>query len=147
MSLKDKIAAAHKANEEIQSAVTAVSELIKSDEADDPKVMNCVRSRHAVLQALQSVGRESQTAMVTAQADGNEDAANHQYRKIVVATSRARMLMAESERCIDGDEKVVDGKVSITLVVDDEVIILMDNPTEMAGLEGYFDSPDVSPFR
>lgn len=64
----------------------------------------CVESRLPLLSALVGVSTIAETNMRTWQASGNTVRADSEFRKIAIALSEARSLLAEAQGCATGNE-------------------------------------------
>jgi hypothetical protein len=144
-SPEEKIAYAEASNEEIAEAEKQIARMLDQARKDgDAEAIECLISRLTSVRALQQVALKAQTSMADALAAGEEEKANHEFRKIAVAVSKTRMLLAEAQRCaseqaLESGDTLVDWETS--LVDDDDPI---DEDIEDDDL--YPDPPEVSPF-
>ncbi|MEQ1570475.1 MAG: hypothetical protein ABMA64_32890 [Myxococcota bacterium] len=108
-SPQEKIAYAQSSNQEIRDAEKQIARLLDAARKDgDAESIECLMNRLTSVRALQSVSESSEQAMKDALAAGLEEKANHEFRKIAVAVSKTRMLLAESQRCAS-DQTVESG--------------------------------------
>jgi len=85
---------------EIQEITQTVSALMKdAEKSGDAERIDCVRDRQAQIRALQQVSERSESSMQEALASGSTERAGHELRKVAVALSKVRQLLAESEGC------------------------------------------------
>ena len=104
-SPQEKVEYVQTSVQEIDSSFAEIDDMLQSaKDANDNKVVQCVTSRHVAVKALQSVTQQAERDMVGAIAAGNVDRADHEFRKVAVALQRTRMLHAEAERCVGGQE-------------------------------------------
>ena len=143
----EKISYAASANAEIAEAYQTVTDLLERAKEADSSTIQCVTARQASIKALQAVSHRAEQDMLDAINDRNTEKENHEFRKIAVAVSRTRMLLAEAERCLGG-EQLTDGIVNIDLQIENDVSIIEDEGIDIGYADDYFgDPPDVSPFR
>jgi hypothetical protein len=99
-STEEKTAYASVSNAEISEAEKAVAKSLETArKGGDAQVIECVLSRLTAIRALQSVSQNAEGAMKTAIAAGEEEKANHEYRKIAVALAKTRQLRGEANQC------------------------------------------------
>ena len=99
-SPKEMLDFATAAISEIQEIAQTVSTLMKdAEKSGDSERIDCVRDRQAQIRALQQVSERSESSMQEALASGSTDRAGHELRKVAVALSKVRQLLAESEGC------------------------------------------------
>jgi DNA-binding phage protein len=141
----EKIAYAETSNQEIRDAEKQISKLLDQARKDgDDEAIECLMNRLTSVRALLSVSEASEIAMKDALAAGLEEKADHEFRKIAVAISKTRMLLAESERCAS-DQTVESG----TTLVDWESALSdePDLPTDViTDWDVGLDPPEVTPF-
>jgi hypothetical protein len=85
--------------------------------------------------------------MTDALADGNDERAEHEFRKIAIALSKVRQFVAEAEACV-GQGGAVDGDTDVT--VDVQGITDDSDDTEGTDTDGEIigdDPPNTSPFE
>jgi DNA-binding phage protein len=144
-SPQEKIAYAESSNQEIRDAEKQIARLLEQARKDgDDEAIECLMNRLTSVRALLSVSEASEIAMKDALAAGLEEKADHEFRKIAVAISKTRMLLAESERCAS-DQTVESG----TTLVDWESA-LADEPdlddVVITDFDIGLDPPEVTPF-
>ena len=71
----------------------------------------CVTERLPLLSSLVAVSEIAQTNMSRWITEGNQSRADSEFRKIAIALSTARTLLAEAERCNSGDVSSGDGPI------------------------------------
>lgn len=144
-SPQEKIAYAETSNEEIRDAERAINRLLEQARKDgDAEAIECLVNRLTSVRALLQVSESAETAMKDAIAAGTEEKANHEFRKIAVAVSKTRMLLAEAQRCAS-DQQVESG----TTLVDWESAIADENDLDNLDIDDFdigLDPPPVSPF-
>lgn len=146
-SREEKLAYVEASVTEIDDSFIAVDAMLKDAKAaKDAAAVQCISSRHVALRALQSVSQQARQDMVTALSVGQVERADHEFRKVAVAVQRTRMLHAEAERCVGGQE-LADGETSLQIVGEDEDVVFEDGGVDVEDLDVGFDPPDVSPFR
>lgn len=97
---QEKIAYAESANVEIRDAVRQITRLLEQARKDtDADAIECLISRLTSVRALLQVSESAEISMKNSIAAAEEEKANHEFRKIAVAVSKTRMLVAEAQRC------------------------------------------------
>lgn len=148
-SPQEKVGYVQNAVVEIQASFGAIDAMLaQAQDGGGARAVQCVSSRHAAVKAMAGVSEEAERDMLAAIADNAFERADHEFRKIAVALQRTRMLHAEAERCVGGQE-LADGETTVQIVGDvqeegafeDEEWLAVDE-TDIG-----FDPPDVSPFR
>ncbi len=71
----------------------------------------CVTERLPLMSSLVAVSEIAQTNMTRWISEGNQSRADSEFRKIGIALSTTRTLLAESERCTSGDTSLGDDTV------------------------------------
>jgi len=144
-SPQEKIAYAEASNQEIRDAEKAISRLLEQSRKDaDAEAIECLVNRLTSVRALLQVSEAAEVAMKDAIAAGTEEKANHEFRKIAVAVSKTRMLLAEAQRCAS-DQQVESG----TTLVDWESAIADEDDLDDLDIDDFdigLDPPPVSPF-
>ncbi len=144
-SPEEKLAYADTSNSEIAEAEKQISKLLDQARKDgDAEAIECLISRLTSVRALQQVAGKAETSLEDALAAGEEEKANHEFRKIAVAVSKTRMLTAEAQRC--ASEQALESGTTLvnwetTLDGDDDPI-----NEEIDEFDLYPDPPEVSPF-
>ena len=150
MTDAEKRVYASSAGLEIGEALKQVSRLLDGarKDSDADKVM-CLTSRITSMRALGSVTDAASRVLGESIDRGDEDRAAHEFRKIAVALSKTRVLMAESIQCDQG-QKVQPGETLVDLLsglVSDEELESILEQAALDGLDvGVYDPPEVSPF-
>jgi hypothetical protein len=99
-SPQEKIAYAETSNQEIRDAEKQIAKLLEQSRKDgDAEAIECLVTRLTSVRALLQVSEAAEIAMKDALAGGDDERANHEFRKIAVAISKTRMLLAEAQRC------------------------------------------------
>jgi hypothetical protein len=86
-------------------AMEALDEMranLRKMEAIEERAPECVTERLPLLRSLVEVSQIAQTNMDRWIAEGNSTRADSEFRKIAIALSEARTLLAEAERCNSG---------------------------------------------
>jgi hypothetical protein len=141
---QDKIAYAESANAEINEAVRQINRLLEQARKEsDADAIECLISRFTSVRALLQVSQSAEISMKNSIAAAEEEKANHEYRKIAVAVSKSRMLLAEAQRCASEDQ-LESGTtlVDFTTVLGEGGDTLPDVTITTTNLE----PPPVSPF-
>ena len=142
----EKVAYAEAANIEISDAVSTITTLLdNAKKSGDVEALQGLTSRLASGRALQQVSQDAETAMKSAIAKGETERANHEFRKIAVAVSKVRALLAEAQQ-LTTDQAAADGITNVTFFVEEEVDIGDDDGNDIDDLDIGFDPPDSSPF-
>jgi len=133
--------------EELRAAVTEVSKLMEEARRNgDTEQIECLANRMSQLRALAQVVEMSELAMRDALEAGQEERANHEFRKVGVALSKSRQLLLEAQACVDqagvasGDTVV---RVEGGLTGDEDET----DPLDVDVLDQGFDPPQESPFN
>lgn len=99
-SPQEKIAYAEASNTEIREAEKQISRLLEQARKDgDAEAIECLINKLTSVRALLQVSESAEVSMRDAIAAGEEEKANHEFRKIAVAVSKTRQLLAEAQRC------------------------------------------------
>lgn len=106
----------------------------------------CVESRLPLLNSLLEVSTVAETNMRTWQASGNAVRADSEFRKIAIALSEARSLLAEAQGCATGDE--ASGQdVKKTWTYDGSKSVGDESQSSVAfNFDATDDPPEASPF-
>lgn len=144
-SPQEKIGYAEASNQEIRDAEKTITRLLEQARKDaDAEAIECLVNRLTSVRALLQVSESAETAMKDAIAAGIDEKANHEFRKIAVAVSKTRMLLAEAQRCAS-DQQVESG----TTLVDWESAIADEDDLGDLEIDDFdigLDPPQVSPF-
>lgn len=142
---QEKIAYAESANQEIRDAERQIAKLLEQARKDgDAEAIECLVNRLTSVRALLQVSEGAEVAMKNAIAGGEEEKANHEFRKIAVALGKTRMLLAEAQRCVS-DQTLESG----TTLVDWESSGDFDDELTEPEIDEFdipLDPPEVSPF-
>lgn len=112
-SPQEKIAYAESSNQEIRDAEKQIARLLEQARKDsDAEAIECLQNRLTSVRALLSVSEAAEISMRDAIAAGAEEKANHEFRKIAVAISKTRLLLAEAQRCAS-DQQVESGSTIV----------------------------------
>jgi len=142
----EKAAYADSSTAEIAEAVSTISTLFQSAAKDaDIEAQQCLSGRLASAKALKQVSQRASADMKNAISDGNSERADHEFRKIAVAVSKTRTLLAEAQQC-SADQTTEDGITNVTFFVEDDVVIGGEDGNDIDDIDIGFDPPDVSPF-
>lgn len=145
-SSKEMIQGAKDALAEMSEAEQDVAKDLESvEKAGDVETAECIRSRRSKIAALIGVSTRAQTDMNAALASAQTARADHEYRKIQVALTKARQFRAEALAC-QGEGAVADGQTEVTVDSD------LDDADDTEGLgvsDGVvgIDPPGTTPFN
>src|SRR5262245_29090306 len=142
-SPQEKIAYAESANAEMGEAVRQIQRLLDQARKDvDPDAIECLISRLTSVRALLQVSEEAEISMKNSIAAAEEEKANHEFRKIAVAVSKTRVLLAESQGCV-ADQQLE----SWVLIVDWTTVLGEEGEIPGATITTTnIEPPPVSPF-
>lgn len=144
-SPQEKIAYAEDSNQEIREGEKQIARLLEQARKDtDIEAIECLINRLTSVRALLQVSESAEASMRDAITAGEEEKSNHEFRKIAVAVSKTRMLLAESQRCA-ADQDLESG----TTVVEWFDQLNDSDPftdVEINDLEISVAPPQVSPF-
>ena len=144
-SPQEKITYAENSNAEIREGEKQISRLLEQARKDgDTEAIECLINRLTSVRALLQVSEGAESAMRSAITAGEEEKANHEFRKIAVAVSKTRMLLAEAQRCA-ADQDLESG----TTVVEWFDQLSEGDPFEEVEINDFdisIDPPQVSPF-
>jgi DNA-binding phage protein len=142
---QEKISYAESSNEEIRDAEKQITRLLEQARKDnDAEAIECLANRLTSVRALLQVSESAEVAMRDSIAAGLVEKANHEFRKIAVAISKTRMLLAEAQRCAS-EQQVEPGQTLVdweSALADENDLASLD-PTDFT-FGG--DPPQVSPF-
>lgn len=103
----EKLAFAASSNQEIRDAAKTIEKLLEQTSAKkdaDADALTCLKLKLTSVRALEAVSTSAEASMKSAITAGNDDLANHEYRKIAVAVSKTRVLLAEAQGCASGSQ-------------------------------------------
>jgi DNA-binding phage protein len=104
-SPQEKISYAESSNNEIREAEKTISRLLEQARKDgDAEAIECLINKLTSVRALLQVSESAEVSMRDAIAAGEDEKANHEFRKIAVAVSKTRQLMAEAQRCAANED-------------------------------------------
>jgi len=144
-SPQEKIAYAQDSNEEIREAERTVTKLLEQGRRDsDAEAIECLSNRLTSVRALLQVSESAEESMTVSIAGAEGEKASHEFRKIAVAVSKTRMLLAEAQRCAS-DQDLASGTTLVDWVshLEDDGLGFVDG---LDDLNIDIDLPDVSPF-
>jgi hypothetical protein len=140
---QEKIAYAESANQEIRDGEKVISRLLEQARKEaDADAIQCLISRLTSVRALLQVSESAATSMGNAIAASNDELANHEFRKIAVAVSKTRLLVAEAQRCAS-DQQMESGT---TLVDWESMLADQDDLPDATITTTNLEPPPVSPF-
>lgn len=115
LSPKEKINYASDAIIEIKAASKDVAKLLADTEKGeaDPLTIQCLNAKLGAIRSLIEVAESSNATMQEALAEGNDELADHEFRKIAVALSKSREFRAEAEACAGAGEDAGDTTVKV----------------------------------
>ncbi len=146
-SPQEKLAYAASSNSEMRDAVKSVSKLLEGARREsNVERLQCLSSRLNAIRALVQVSESAEIAMKDALSNGQAERADHEFRKIAVALTKTRQLLAEAERCMD-ESGLLSGDTILETSggIADEGDDTQDEPIDSFDL-GY-DPPEASPFQ
>jgi len=142
----EKAAYADSATTEISEAVSTMKGLKETAGKDgDDDAEDCITPLHARADRLKPVSEKASTDMKNAIAGGDNERADHEFRKIAVAVSNVRSLLAEAQQC-SADKDAQDGVTNVTFFIEEEVKVGDEDENDIDDIDIGFDPPDVSPF-
>lgn len=101
---KDKVRFASSAIGEMAEIEGYLVELLAATEkGGDPIESLCVNNKLSAVRALVQVAGNANASMQDALASGDAERADHEFRKIGVALTKARQFKAEADACSGGD--------------------------------------------
>jgi hypothetical protein len=145
-SPQEKIAYAESSNQEIRDAEKQIAKLLEASRKDgDAEAIECLVNRLTSVRALLQVSESAELQMKDAIAIGDDDRANHEFRKIAVAISKTRMLLAEAQRCAS-DQQLQSGTTLTEWEVEGPDSVAPTTP-DLTTTGVGITPPAVSPFR
>lgn len=144
-TVADKVSFVLAAAEEVASATSEMeSALVKARGKGDSAAVKWLVSRVTAAQALGRVVAQSAVAIKAAAAAGQDAKVDHEYRKVAIAMSKARLLLAETQRFKQGQGSAP-GSTSLQW---QEQMVLADPFEEIVidDMDVSVDPPQVSPF-
>lgn len=140
----EKLAYAESGQAEIKEAVKAIAALLEQAKkaGETEEALQCLTNRLTAAEALQVVAERSTVKMEVA--FRSQDAtADHEFRKIVIAVTKTRMLLAEAQRCSSA-QAIAPGDTVVGVVIDDPSPDPSGDPGDFSDVD--FPIPDVTPF-
>jgi hypothetical protein len=131
--------------EEMRAAVGDVAKMLEGAERDREMVaIQCLSRKLTTMRALTEVSENSSVVLRQALADGENDRAQHEFRKITVALSRLRQFRAEADTCGGGGGDSGETKVKVS-----SSAVSSEDETQPPQLDVPFGDqpPDTSQFR
>jgi hypothetical protein len=104
---EEKLAYAASANQEIADALRAMDKMYEQSKARGEEGADgaaCISKKRLSVAALQTVSTAAETQMKTYLNTGAYENADHEYRKIAVAVTKTRILLAEAQQCATGSQ-------------------------------------------
>jgi hypothetical protein len=145
-SPQEKITYAENSNQEIREAEKEIAKLLETAQKEgDAEAVECLVNRLTSVRALLQVSEAAEIAMKDALAGGDDERANHEFRKIAVAISKTRMLLAEAQRC-SSDQSLQSG-ATITEWEVEGGDPASPPPPEITDVGIGITPPQVSPFQ
>ncbi len=102
----------------MRNAVKAVSKMLEGARREsNVEHLQCLTNRLTAIRALVQVSETAEVAMKDALSAGESERADHEFRKIAVALTKTRQLLAEAERCMD-DPDLRSGDTKLKVEID-----------------------------
>ena len=145
---REKLAYVSTAIEEMQLILKGESRLReRATKAGTPEDVACVDNAMSTVKLLKSVSERAQADLTEALAGSNAQRAEHEFRKVVVAASRAREMQSEASSCA-GEDAALAGDLSVQ--VQNDALAEGDDTrslTEPDALIGEVNPPQGSPWQ
>jgi hypothetical protein len=106
--------------------------------------LNCVNEKLTQIKGLLRVVEQSDIALQEAVAKADEESAQHEYAKIIIARQRAEQLRADAEQCI-GQLAYVDERTVVTVEVPEDLPDVVTNPPTFEPVA--VNPPAISPIQ
>lgn len=144
---QEKLDYAVDANEEMRSAIKSISKLVEvARRENNVETLQCLNTRLTAMRALLQVSEGAEVALNETLAAGEAERADHEFRKVAVARTKTRQLLAEAEQCTqeggltrgDGTVVTVEGELSGD---DSDMDAVPFDPFDLG-----IDPPEASPF-
>lgn len=144
-SPQEKLDYVSSANVEMRLAVKEVGKLLETvrREADIERI-KCLKNRFTSLRSILQVSEGAEGSMRYALEAGEVEKADHEFRKVAVALSKARQLRAEADGC-GYDGSVQSGETDV-IVEGGEFDDLDETADIELDIEIGLDPPESSPF-
>lgn len=104
---EEKLAYAAASNQEISDAMKAIEKMLeqtKAKGAEGADGVQCINNKKLSVSALAQVSTQAEAKMKSDLNSGAYDSADHEYRKIAVAITKSRVLLAEAQQCATGTQ-------------------------------------------
>lgn len=138
----EKLSEAQQALRDIRDISDYVGELLTGvKEGEQPVQVKCLNKKVASLKTLTEITESASLSMQESMAEGNDGRADHEYRKVGVALSKAKQLRAEAEACLGED-----GAPETTIEVNESETEGSDD-VDSGNTDIGSDPPDVSPYQ
>jgi len=131
--------------EEMRQAEKDVARMLEGAEREKAMVsIQCISRKLTTMRALLEVSESAAVDLKQALADGENDSAQHDFRKIAIALSKVRQFRAEAEACGGGG-----GQTGETVIEVVENAITSEDETEELDLDIDFGNqpPPTSQFQ
>jgi hypothetical protein len=110
---KDKVRFASSAIDEMRETETYLAQALSAAEkGGDPVEALCVNNKLSAVRALVQVAESANAGMQDALASGDAQRADHEFRKVGVALTKARQFKAEADAC-SGDDGITPGVTEV----------------------------------
>lgn len=130
--------------DEVKTGVRRVLKLVEQAQKDkDVVLLNCLNEKLAGLKGLLKVVEDADLAMREALARENNDLADHEFQKIVMARQQAQHLLAEADACIPAAGASYSGTGQWSVTAPD---VEEDEGQYESDPSGYTRPPEASPF-
>jgi len=144
---QEKVVYAEETTSEVGEALREVNKLSEGAQREgEASKAECLATRLTALTALDEVSKAAATAMQAAIAAGEMERADHELRKLAVARSKSRQLLAEAQQCVSGAQALKAGETSVVVEggveeTDESLEAVPYDPFDVGS-----DPPDTSPF-
>ncbi|MBW1876931.1 MAG: hypothetical protein JRI25_00045 [Deltaproteobacteria bacterium] len=145
---QEKLEYAEEATQEMRDAIREATRMVESARKDNEvERLQCVTARLTSLRSLLQVSESAQAAMQQFIEAGELERADHELRKIAVARTKTRALLAEAERCVSGTTALEPGETIVVVeggeFIDESGLLDIDeDPFDLGN-----DPPEASPFQ
>ena len=134
------------ANREMDLASQQLKQLLgEARKSGDVEAIECLTARNGSIQILANVGKGAESSLKDALAGGRMARAELEFRKVTVAVSKTRVLLAESQRCASGQDA---SPGSTSLALNSQNVIPDDfDEVQISDLDVSVSPPQTSPFQ
>jgi hypothetical protein len=145
---QEKLEYAEEAHGEMRDAIRDVTRMVETARKDNEvEQLQCLTAILTSLRSLLQVSESAQTAMQQAMEAGEMERADHELRKIAVARTKTRSLLAEADGCVVGTAALEPGETVVTVeggeFVDERGLLdVAYDPFDIGN-----DPPEASPFQ